>query len=160
MDILLYFFMKEGLSFCFLLQVLYKGQEKGSSFILQQILELSHLQLVKKNIHSPLILGEGKDGAASLRPCASEKFEQSLNQHVHHSEDRGTDLQQRDHLLQELKMTSFTQLENFPLSSPILLPFHGESLWHCKSPAESSQVFLSIIGYKSLLPCIYIFFWL
>ncbi|CAK9316900.1 unnamed protein product [Citrullus colocynthis] len=121
-------------------KVLYKGQEKGSSSILQQILELSHLQLVKKNIHSPLILGEGKDGAASLRPCASEKFEQSLNQHVHHSKDRGTDLQQRDHLLQELKMTSFTQLENFPLSSPILLPFHGESLWHCKSPAESSQL--------------------
>ncbi|XP_038892501.1 putative zinc finger protein At1g68190 [Benincasa hispida] len=121
-------------------KVLYKAQEKGSSFILQQILELNRLQLVKKNGHSPLILGEGKDSATSLRPCTLEKFEQSLNQHVHHSEDFGTDLQQRDSLLQELKMTSFTQLENFPLSSPILLPFHGESLWHCKSPAESSQL--------------------
>lgn len=143
--------MKEGLSFCFLMQVRYKGQEKGTSFILQQILELSRLQLVKKNIHSPLILGEGKDGATSLKTCASEKFEQSLNEHVHHSEDRSTGIQQRDNLLQELKMTSFTQLESFPMSSPILLPFHGESLWHCKSPAESSQVFVSIIGYQSLL---------
>ncbi|KAL0538716.1 hypothetical protein IC582_022872 [Cucumis melo] len=118
-------------------KVLYKGQEKGTSFILQQILELSRLQLVKKNIHSPLILGEGKDGATSLKTCASEKFEQSLNEHVNHSENRSTDIQQRDNLLQELKMTSFTQLENFPLPSPILLPFHGESLWNCKSPAES-----------------------
>lgn len=152
-------FMKEGLSFWFLLQVLYKGQEKSTSFIFQQILDLSRLQPIKKNNHSPLILGEGKDGVSSLRPCASEKFAQSLNQHLQHSEDRGTDLQQRDSLLQELKMTSFTQLENFPLSSPILLPFHGESLWHCKSPAESSQVFQSTIRHKSLLSCdIYLFF--
>ncbi|XP_022945132.1 putative zinc finger protein At1g68190 isoform X1 [Cucurbita moschata] len=121
-------------------KMLYKGQEKGTSFIFQQILDLSRLQLIKKNNDSPLILGDEKDGAFSLRPCASEKFERSLNQHLHPSEDRGTELQQKDGSLQEQKMISFTQLENFPLSSPILIPFHGESLWHCKSPAESSQL--------------------
>ncbi|KAK1552341.1 hypothetical protein Q3G72_015004 [Acer saccharum] len=93
-------------------------QQHNSSIILQQILDLKRLNLTDGNNHLPLIRGQ----------------EQTLDSDLHNSQELSTGVQQSDNPLQELKV------------DPLLLPFsqmeQGESFWQCKSPVQSSQLWL------------------
>ena len=121
---------------------IHKVRQQHTSYILQQILDLKRLQITDGSNLSPLIHDQEQLDISSIH--APEKFNENIDQHLQHSQDLSTDLQQMDDSLQELKADTlpftFSQQEQLPSSSNIGLPLHGESFWQYKSPVQSSQV--------------------
>lgn len=137
------------------LQILQKGeQQKNTSFVLQQLLDLNRLQLTSKSNHSPVIRGQEKTDTSFSLHHPTKKFDENLDQPLQHTEDRHADLQRRDSPLQELKSDPlpfpFSQMGHSPSSSTAGIPLQGESLWQCRSPVESSQVWSNIIATHSV----------
>lgn len=109
-----------------------------TSFILLQILELERLQLTEGNSPS------AQSGLSSSAHHTWKRFNENLDQHLQHSETTGTNFQQKESLLQDLKVDPlpfpFSQPEHLPSNSTIGLPLQTESIWQCRSPVQSSQV--------------------
>jgi hypothetical protein len=130
--------------FCIALHLqIHKVRQQHTSYILQQILDLKRLQITDGSNLSPLIHDQEQlDISSSIH--APEKFDENIDQHVQHSQDLSTDLQQMDDSHQELKADTlpftFSQQEHLPSSPNTGLPLHGESFWQYKSPVQSSQV--------------------
>lgn len=96
-------------------------QQQNSSNILQQILDLERLNLSDRDNSITLLRGQDQtEGSCMHHP--TEKPDESLN----------LDLQKSGNPIKELNV------------EPLMLPFsqmeQGESLWQCKSAAQSGQV--------------------
>ncbi|EXB89375.1 Putative zinc finger protein [Morus notabilis] len=121
-------------------------QQRSSCFILQQIIDLKKLQLNGGSTNpSPLIhcQEEQNDVSSSMRHYA-KKINENLDNPLQNSHDLGTDLQQRDDTPIDQELKCDDDLFPFPFSpapsSSVGLPLHGEPLWQCRSPVQSSQL--------------------
>ncbi|KAK9934674.1 hypothetical protein M0R45_021810 [Rubus argutus] len=108
-----------------------------TSFILHQILDLERVQLTEGNS-----LSAQSDLSSSAHH--NWRFNENLDQHLQHSETTGTNFQQKESLLQDLKVDPlpfpFSQPEHLPSNSTIGLPLQTESVWQCRSLVQSSQL--------------------
>ena len=130
-----------------MLQILQTHQRlRNSRFILQQIIDLKRLQLTEGSNHSPLIHGQEQSNIASSMRHYAKKVHENLDQTLQDSTEHGTDLRQKENTFRELKCDPFpcpfSQLDHSPSSSNVGIPLHGEPLWQCRSPLQSSQVWL------------------
>ncbi|XP_061994055.1 putative zinc finger protein At1g68190 [Rosa rugosa] len=116
-----------------------KGEEhKKTGFILHQILDLERLQLAKGNSPS------AQSDLSSSAHHTWNSFHENLDWHLQHCETTGTNFQLNESLLQDPKDDPlpflFSEAEHLPSNSTIGLPLQTESIWQCRSPVQSSQL--------------------
>ncbi|WMV22838.1 hypothetical protein MTR67_016223 [Solanum verrucosum] len=105
-----------------------RKRRENTSLILQQILDLERLQLTEGS--NNLTSGESRNNVSSLKNCTSWNMHNKFDC-LQSSLDLGTELQ-------DWGSTHESPVaESFPLPLP-----DGDSFWECKSPVQSSQLWL------------------
>ncbi|XP_077243995.1 zinc finger protein CONSTANS-LIKE 9-like isoform X2 [Tasmannia lanceolata] len=125
-------------------------QQRVNHSILQQILELERLQLTERTNHSSLIHGQAQSEVYSTEANNTlRQLGQDSDQHCRQPQGLSNDLPQVDSMHQELQSPfslPLSQPERLKSSSNDGVPLQGDSFWHCKSPAQNSQLW-----YQNLL---------
>lgn len=117
----------------------YEGKQESTCFILQQIFDLKRLQTDDSN-SSSFIRRQDHSDISSIESDSTWKLENNLDQHLQHFLGLDSEFELMGSPNLDLHVDPFplpfSQLDHLTSSAP----FQGDSIWQCKSPVQSGQL--------------------